>query len=133
MFKEGSDATVIACGVMVQEALRAAELLAASGLSVGVVNMSTVKPIDKDAIVAAARGSGAIVTAEEHSVIGGLGGAVAEVLAELCPVPMKRVGIKDQFGTSGKPTELMRHYGLTAGDIEAAVREAVSRKAGVSA
>lgn len=133
VFKEGSDATVIACGVMVQEALRAAELLAASGLSVGVVNMSTVKPIDKDAIVAAARGSGAIVTAEEHSVIGGLGGAVAEVLAELCPVPMKRVGIKDQFGTSGKPTELMRHYGLTAGDIEAAVREAVSRKAGVSA
>jgi transketolase len=132
VFSKGTDATVVACGLMVSIALKAAQELAEEGLSVGVINMSTIKPIDREAIVAAAQGSGAIVTAEEHSIIGGLGGAVAEVLAESSPVPMKRVGIKDVFGTSGKSGELMKLYGLTAEDIKAAVKEVVARKAAVS-
>ena len=132
VFSKGTDATVIACGVMVPVALAAARELASDGLSVGVINMSTIKPIDADAIVTAAHGSGAIVTAEEHSIIGGLGSAVAEVLAESSPVPMKRIGVKDVFGTSGKSPELMKKYGLTSDDIKAAVKEVVARKATVS-
>jgi len=124
----GTDATIIACGIMVQMALAAASELSGEGMSVGVVNMSTIKPIDKEAVVQAARSTGAIVTAEEHSIIGGLGSAVAEVLVEECPVPMKRIGVADTFGGSGKPDDLLKHYGLTSEDIKAAVREVAARK-----
>ncbi len=128
VLKKGSDVTVIACGVMVPEALRAAEELLAEGISAGVINMSTIKPLDADAVIEAAKGSGAIVTAEEHSIIGGLGSAVAEVISEACPVPLVRLGIKDVFGTSGKPDDLMEKYGLTASDIKKAAKEAVAKK-----
>jgi len=133
VFSEGTDATVIACGLMVDMALKAAEELAAEGLSVGVMDMATIKPLDRDAVVNAARKSGAIVTAEEHSIIGGLGGAVAEAVSEDCPVPMRRVGIKDTFGSSGKPSELLEHYGLTVGAVKSAVKEVVAKKVAVGA
>lgn len=126
--RHGKDATVVACGIMVEPALRAAEALAGEGLEVGVLDMHTVKPLDVEALVEAAATSGAIVTAEEHSIIGGLGGAVCEVLAEHHPVPVKRVGIRDTFGESGKPGELLMKYGLTADSIADAVREVVRRK-----
>ena len=128
--RTGRSATVIAVGLMVHEALEAVALLEEKGLQVGLINMSSVKPLDRQAIVDAARFSGAIVTAEEHSIIGGLGSAVAETLAEECPVPMKRVGVKDLFGTSGKPQELLVHYGLSAEDIARAVEEVVRLKPG---
>ncbi len=128
VFNEGKDAAIIACGIMVAEALAARDLLKAEGIDAGVINMSTIKPIDTGAIVAAAKRCGAIVTAEEHSIIGGLGGAVAEVLSESAPVPMVRIGVKDAFGTSGDQEGLMKHYGLTAGDIVAAVKEAIKKK-----
>ncbi|MGA2193062.1 MAG: transketolase family protein [Nitrospirota bacterium] len=128
VLKKGKDASVIACGIMVAMALEASDELAGEGLEVGVINMSTIKPVDVDAILTAAAESGAVVTAEEHSVIGGLGSAVAETLAEGAPVPMKRVGMKDTFGASGKPDELLKYYGLTADDIKAAVKEVVRRK-----
>jgi len=133
VFSDGEDATIVACGIMVNTALQAAEELKADGLNVGVMNMSTIKPIDRTAIVAAARRTGAMVTAEEHSVIGGLGGAVAEVLSEESPVPLRMVGIKDTFGGSGKPDELLVHFGLTVDDVKEAVREVVSKKAGTPA
>lgn len=128
VMRPGHDATVIACGIMVAEALRAAEELEAEGLSVRVINMSTIKPLDREAVVAAARETGAVVTAEEHTIIGGLGSAVAETLVETVPVPMERVGIKDVFGESGKPSELLEKYGLTANNIKEAVRRAINRK-----
>ncbi|MEW6726571.1 MAG: transketolase C-terminal domain-containing protein [Bacillota bacterium] len=126
--RSGNDAAVIACGIMVAEALRAAELAAEEGLSVAVIDMHTIKPLDVEAVVEAARASGAVVTAEEHSVIGGLGSAVAETLVENFPVPMKRVGVMDTFGESGKPAELLEKYGLTTASILAAVKEVVARK-----
>lgn len=119
--RQGKDAAIIACGVMVHEALKAAEELAAAGLEVMVVNMSTIKPLDREAVLAAAA-TGAVVTAEEHTVIGGLGSAVAEVLATEKTVPLAMVGIRDTFGESGKPDELLAKYGLTARDIAAAVK-----------
>ncbi|MBC7325120.1 MAG: transketolase family protein, partial [Moorella sp. (in: Bacteria)] len=119
--RQGKDVAIIACGVMVHEALKAAEELAAEGIDVMVVNMSTIKPLDREAVLAAAA-TGAVVTAEEHTIIGGLGSAVAGVLATERPVPMAMVGIRDTFGESGKPDELMAKYGLTAKDIAAAVR-----------
>lgn len=128
VFHEGKDAAVIATGLMVAEALKARELLKAEGIDAGVINMSTIKPLDTEAVIAAARNCGAIVTAEEHSIIGGLGGAVAEVLAESAPVPLGRIGVKDAFGTSGDGEGLMKHYGLTAGDIAAAVKEVIKKK-----
>jgi len=112
---------------MVSKAIEAAELLAEEGIKVSVYNMSTVKPLDVQAIEEAAE-NGCIVTAEEHVLIGGLGSAVAEVLGERCPVPLERVGLKDTFGESGKPDELLKKYGLTAGDIAAAVIRAMDRK-----
>lgn len=126
--QDGTDATVIACGLMVSPAQEAAAELAKDGIKVRVLNMHTIKPIDKDAVVAAARETGAIVTAEEHSIIGGLGGAVAEVLAETVPAPLERVGVRDTFGESGKPAELLEKYGLTAKDIVAAVKRVLERK-----
>jgi transketolase len=126
--REGSAATIIANGLMVSEALQAAELLAQEGQLVRVVNMHTVKPLDKAAVIKAARETGAIVTAEEHSVIGGLGSAVAEVLVEEYPVPMHRVGVPDCFGESGEPRQLLEKYGLTARHLAEEVREVIKRK-----
>lgn len=125
---EGRDAAIIATGVMVAEALAAARILAEKGREVAVLNVHTIKPLDVDAIVAAARAAGAVVTAEEHSIIGGLGSAVAEVLGENCPVPLQRVGMLDRFGESGTPVALMEKFGLTAAGVVAAVEKVISRK-----
>ena len=127
---EGKEAAIIATGLMVAEALKARDLLKAEGIDAGVINMSTIKPLDVDAIAAAAKRCGAIVTAEEHSIIGGLGGAVAEALAETTPVPMVRIGVKDTFGTSGDQEGLMKHYGMSAQDIATAVKEVMGKKQG---
>jgi len=128
VLREGKDLTVIAAGLMVSEAKAAAEVLSAKGISARVVNMACLKPIDRDLIAECARETGAVVTAEEHSIIGGLGSAVAEILAEACPVPVKMVGVKDRFGTSGTAPELLDHYGLTSRDIVSAAEEVLSRK-----
>ncbi|TYP57811.1 transketolase family protein [Thermosediminibacter litoriperuensis] len=121
ILRDGKDVALIATGIMVAEALKAAEILAKGGINAMVINIHTIKPIDKEIILQAAE-CGAIVTAEEHSIIGGLGSAVAEVLVEEKPVPMKRIGIRDVFGQSGKPEELLKAYGLTAEDIAEAAR-----------
>lgn len=126
--REGSDVTVIACGLMVGPALEAADQLAQENIKVRVVNMPTIKPIDREAIVQAAKETKAIVTAEEHNIIGGLGSAVAEVLTETVPVVQEMVGVKDTFGESGPPAELLEKYGLTAKDVVAAVRKVIERK-----
>lgn len=125
---DGQDVTILATGLMVFEALQAAELLRADSISAQVVDIHTIKPLDRDLVVECARQTGAIVTAEEHTVNGGLGSAVAEVLAEECPTPMQRVGVQDQFGRSGKPAELMAYYHLTAQDIADAARKAIAAK-----
>ncbi|MGL4912019.1 MAG: transketolase family protein [Romboutsia sp.] len=126
--REGNEATIIACGIMVNEAIEACETLKLEGINVRVINMSTIKPIDKDLIITAAKETGAIVTAEEHSIIGGLGSAVSEVVTEECPVVVKKVGVKDVFGESGTPNELLKKHGLTAQDIVTAVKEAIAKK-----
>ena len=118
--REGKDLTIIATGIMVNEAMIAAEELAAKGIDARVIDMHTIKPLDEDIIVKAASETGAIVTAEEHSVIGGLGSAVAEVVVKKVPVRMAMVGQQDTFGESGKPDELKAKYGMTAADIVAA-------------
>ena len=125
---EGNDVALIANGVMVTAALEAAKMLAAEGIQARVINMASVKPLDEAAVVSAAKETGAIVTCEEHSIIGGLGSAVAEVLAEQAPAPLERVGVKDTFGESGKPKELLAKYGLTAADVAEAARRVVARK-----
>jgi transketolase len=126
--RSGSDATIIAIGVMVAQALEAATQLAQEGISCRVLNMPTLKPIDEAAIVKAAGETGAIVTAEEHQEHGGLGSIVARITAGHRPVPMEFVAIKDKFGMSGKPAELLAKYGLTSKEIAIAVREAIKRK-----
>ena len=123
--QEGTDATVIACGIMVNEAMKAHDMLKEEGISLRVINMPTIKPIDTDIIIKAAKETKAIITAEEHSIIGGLGSAVSEVVVENCPVPVKRVGVKDTFGESGSPNDLLEKYGLTANDIVKAVKESL--------
>ncbi|MDU4935044.1 MAG: transketolase family protein [Peptostreptococcaceae bacterium] len=125
VLRDGNDATIIACGMMVNEAIIAHEELKAEGINVRVINMSTIKPIDGELIVKAAKETKAIVTAEEHSIIGGLGSAVSEVVSEECPVIVKKVGVKDVFGESGTPAELLEKYGLTAKHIAESVREAL--------
>ena len=122
ILREGTDVAIIATGIMVGEALKAAEVLEKDGINAMVVNIHTIKPIDEDIILKAAE-CGAIVTAEEHTIFGGLGSAVAEVLAEKKPTPMKRIGVKDTFGQSGKPDELLKLYNLTAEDIVNAAKE----------
>jgi transketolase len=129
VMREGKDLTIFACGIMVAMALEAAEELSKNGVEARVVNLHTIKPLDKELIIKCARETGAAVTAEEHSIVGGLGGAVAEVLVENCPIPMARVGVKDVFGESGKPEELLVKYGLTAKDIVAAAKAVIKRKA----
>jgi transketolase len=117
VLREGSDISLIASGMMVSRSLEAAKILAAEGVSAEVINMSSLKPVDADAIVASASKTGHVVTAENHSVIGGLGSAVAEVLAERCPARLKRVGIQDRFGTSGTLDSILERYGLTAENV----------------
>ena len=126
--KEGKDVTIIATGLMVSESLRAASDLAKEGIDAGVINVHTIKPLDREAILQAATSTGALVTVEEHNILGGLGGAVAEVVVEEAPVPMVRVGIKDTYGESGPWKELFVKYGLTSGDIEKAVKKVMKRK-----
>lgn len=117
--RRGKDMTIVATGIMVSAALEAAERLAAKGIDAGVIDMHTIKPLDEDVLMEAAK-TGPVVTAEEHSVIGGLGGAVAEVLSRRCPVKMAMVGQQDTFGESGKPQELLEKYHMTSSDIEKA-------------
>jgi len=128
VLQEGGDVAVFACGIMVPEALRAAESMKAKGVSAAVIDMHTVKPIDSDTIQKFARKCGRVVTAEEHNVLGGMGSAVAEVLGEVCPTPMKRVGVMDTFGESGDPAELLKKYGLTATSIEQAASNLIQSK-----
>ncbi|HKJ92235.1 MAG TPA: transketolase C-terminal domain-containing protein [Longimicrobiales bacterium] len=128
--RDGGDATVIANGLLVGAALLAHERLRQEGVSLRVVNMATVKPLDEDAVARAARETGAIVTAEEHLLHGGLGARVAQAVARLQPVPMEFVGLDDTYAESGEPEALMRKYGLTADDVVAAVHRVLARKAG---
>ena len=124
----GTDVTIVATGLMVSVALEARELLAAEGISARVINIHTIKPLDGDILAKAARETGAIVTAEEHNVIGGLGSAVAESVAESCPVPVVRVGVKDTYGHSGTVPALLEAYGLTAANVVAAAKSAIAKK-----
>lgn len=128
IMREGSDVTLIGCGIMVAEALQAAEILKKEGIEARVVNMHTIKPIDEDTIVESARKTGAVVTAEEHQIHGGLGSAVAEVLGQQCPVPLEMVAVNDVFGESGTPQELLVKYHLKDVDIAQAARRAIQRK-----
>lgn len=126
--KAGTDVTIVATGLMVPYAMEAADVLAEKGISARVINMATIKPIDKDILVKAAKETGAVVTAEEHNIIGGLGSAVAEVLAENAPVPMRRVGTQDVFGRSGTPSALLELYGLDTKTIVAKAEEVIKLK-----
>ena len=125
---DGKDVTIIATGVMVDMALEASKALSAKGINARVINIHTIKPIDREIIINAAKETGAIVTAEEHNIIGGLGSAVAEVVCEACPVPVVRVGVEDQFGHSGKVPPLLEMYKLTPANIVAKAELAISLK-----
>lgn len=128
VLREGTDVTIVGCGQMVSSCMDAAETLQAESISAEVINMSTIKPLDTETLIASVSKTGCCVTAEEHSIIGGLGSAVAEALCDSTCVPLERVGTKDTFGESGKPADLMVKYGLTADDIVAAAKKSVSRK-----
>ena len=125
---EGTDVALIATGIEVEQALAARDLLAAEGISASVINMATIKPLDEEIIIAEAKACGAVVTCEEHSIIGGLGSAVAEVLAEKCPTPMLRVGVNDEFGRSGPAKELVSYFHLDAASIVEKAKAAVALK-----
>ena len=126
--REGGDVTLLTTGCMASETLRSAELLAAEGLEADVLHLHTIKPLDVEAVIASATRTGCVVTAEEHSVLNGLGSAVAEALGERLPVPLERVGTKDVFGVSGTMDELFDHFGLRAADIARAARRALGRR-----
>ena len=126
--REGTDVTIMATGTMLYMAIEAAEKLAEEGISARVTNVHTIKPIDKDDIIEAAKTTGCIVTAEEHNILGGLGSAVAEVVCENCPVPVLRVGVEDKFGKSGKVPALLEAYGLTTENIVAKAKAAIAAK-----
>ena len=126
VLREGADASIIACGVMVERALEAADRLAERGVEAAVIDMHTIKPIDREAIIRAAN-CGAIVTAEDHSVIGGLGSAVAEVLVEEAPTMMRMIGVRDKFGESGSPSDIMDKMGLTSENIASKVEDLLSK------
>jgi transketolase len=128
LLRDGSDLTFIGTGLMTAQALAAAELLQQQGISARVLHIATVKPLDEELIIAAACDTGAVVTAEEHSIVGGLGGAVAELLSERCPVPLVRVGIKDRFGLSGKAEELLKYFGLMPENLVEAAKEVLQKK-----
>lgn len=127
VFRIGREANIIAAGIMVGIAKSAAEILTGQGIDTGVINMSTIKPIDEDTLLSVAKNSKVIITAEEHSIIGGLGSAMCEFLAENYPIPVRRIGIKDLFGCSGSPNELLKQYGLTVEDIVRITKEALKR------
>lgn len=126
--RDGSDVTLIATGIMVGEALKAAEKLKEEGISLRVIDMHTIKPLDEELVLKAAKETGCIVTCEEHSVIGGLGGAVCELLSGTCPTPVLRMGVNDEFGRSGTATAVLEYFGLTADGIAAKVKEAIKLK-----
>ena len=128
VFRKGKDVTVIACGPIVYEALIAAEELSEEGIDVRVINNPSIKPIDEEKIIEAAEQTGAIVTGEDHQVIGGLGSAVAEVLGKYSPVPIEMIGVQDRFGESGQQDELMEKFGLTSKDIKKAIKKVLKRK-----
>ncbi|HEY5346906.1 MAG TPA: transketolase C-terminal domain-containing protein, partial [Rhizomicrobium sp.] len=128
IIREGDDVTIVACGVEVARALDAAELLQAEGVSARVVNMPTIKPIDSELLARCSQETGAMVTAEDHNIYGGLGGAVCEALAATTPCPVEFVGMKDVFGASGEPDELAEHFGISAPFIAEAARRAMARK-----
>ena len=128
VINKGTDATIFATGLMVSQSLQAIEKLEDEGISTQLINISTIKPIDQELIIEAAKTTGAVVTAEEHSIIGGLGSAVAEVLSENCPTPIKRIGVKDLPGTSGNPAELLDRYQLNPQHIISAVKEVLQQK-----
>lgn len=125
--REGSDVTIAATGLMVNEAVQAADALAAEGISARVINIHTIKPLDKEIICKAAKETGLIVTAEEHSIIGGLGSAVAEAVTECCPVPVVKIGVNDEFGHSGPAVDLLREFGLSADNIVNTVKKALNK------
>ena len=131
VYREGSDVTIVANGYMVHLALEAADILAAEGISAEVINIHTFKPFDAELVTASARKTGAIVTAEEHSIKGGLGSAACEAVCERYPVPVLRVGVEDKFGRSGQVPELLEIYGLTADNIAAKARQAIAMKASI--
>ncbi len=126
--REGKDVTLVATGYMVHVALEAAEMLAAEGIDARVLNIHTIKPLDNEILVKAASETGALVTAEEHNIIGGLGSAVSEAVCQACPVPVLRVGVEDRFGKSGKVPTLLEEYGLTAANIAAKAKAAIALK-----
>jgi len=128
IIRKGKDVSIFTCGIMLSQALKAEEKLKEEGISAEVINISTLKPLDEKIIIESAHSTGAVVTAEEHQIIGGLGSAVAETLGENYPVPLERIGIKDKFGESGKPEELFEKYQLTANDIYKAAKKAIGRK-----
>ena len=127
IMRDGSDVTIVATGLMVNEALEAAKTLEADGISARVVNIHTIKPLDKELICKCAKETGLIVTAEEHSVIGGLGSAVAETVTECCPVPVVKIGVNDEFGYSGPAVELLKQFGLSAENIADTVKKALNK------
>ncbi len=126
--RDGSDVAIVACGAMVYEALVAAEKLAEEGISAMVINLHTIKPIDKETLCEAAQKCGCVVTVEEHQLMGGMGSAVTEVLSQYWPVPVRMIGVDDRFGESGDPDVLMKAFGLTSVEVAAAAREAVQDK-----
>lgn len=128
LIRDGKDVTIVAAGIEVAEAIEAAKILEAEGISARVLDMFTIKPLDTEAIIAAAQETGAIVTAENHNIVGGLGAAVAETLVENCPVPMERIGINDIFGEVGKMDYLMKRFELTAEDIVKKAKKVIARK-----
>ena len=128
VLRDGSDVTLVACGVEVARALKAADLLAKDGVKARVINMPTIKPIDAGLLATASKETGCMVTAEDHNIYGGLGGTVAEALAQTTPCPIEFVGVRDVFGQSGEPEELAEHYKLTAPHIAEASRRAIARK-----
>ncbi len=126
--REGNDITILATGLMVQESLKASDLLKEQGIHARVIDIHTIKPLDEEIILKAAKETGCIVTVEEHNIMGGLGGAVAELLSEKCPTPLVRIGMKDEFGKSGKPEELFKKFGLNADNIVTQVKKALELK-----
>jgi transketolase len=128
VLKEGSDVGIVACGIMVNEAMEAAEALSKIGVSAEIVDSHTVKPLDSETIIRVAKKTGALVTAEEQNIIGGLGGAVAEAVTESYPVPVSRIGVRDTFGESGEHKELMAKYGLTSKEITRAAKHLVDSR-----
>jgi transketolase len=127
VFHMGKDANIVASGIMVDAAKKAAKILSQEGIDTGVINMATIKPLDEETLLAAAKSSKVLVTAEEHSIIGGLGGAVCEFVSEHCPVPVKRIGTHDTFGCSGTPDELLKLHGMTAENIVETIKASLSK------